>query len=1104
MRLIYQLIGLTLVIGVVPLATAGYALIDINKEELQASVQEGHTDRAKHQEEVVSSFLGRARSELAASTYDRDLVGMEPAALERYVEFLLGQYPELLALAVLEGEGRVVAVGVRQGEDGPSPEELARFLEAVPAREVLAGGGERLGEVQACPRLERLLLPYARPLGEGAVLAAALDLAPLMGALGSAGFRRRGYAALLDAEGRLLAHPDQERAMAREPLPWADEGLRRQLREERIPGTTGVTGPGGERLLVGYARVRDPLVDWGVLVVEPEDDAYHAARKMAWVTLALGVATVLAAVAAGLLLAARIVRPVYRLVEATREFAVGNLRHRLPEGGGGEMAVLAGSFNRMGGALLARDREVEAIHETARELGSMLELEPLAARALRSVHEVLRVRRLAFGVLEGGVLRVVAALGWPEGEEPGDEPLSQGEGVVGFVAGRTRSVLLNAPSPAGYRAAEGLEEPVPAEGGQGRMEVLFEDARRILCVPFVYEGCVLGVLACHEREDGLPFGRTDREFAEIIAGACAVAVENIRLLGEMIEKTRMQAELRTAEAVQRTLLPRSHPSTRVMDLAGHFAAATEVGGDWYGYLMDPRRERLAVLIGDVTGHGVPSALIAAAADSFVRTLGELQDLVQTAGTPPRDLLSPASLLERLNRVIAELADRRLCMTFFASTLDLHTGALRYANAGHCFPVLLRAQGGEVEFLRARGVRLGEGPEAHYREQEVSLAPGDVVVWYSDGVPERPGPDGEPFGKRRLVEAVRRRAREGALPILEGLVGEAAAHARGAPPQDDVTVVVGKVREMPERRALVVGDVGGLLGAGRLYLDGLALRSEEVEAREVPRLLDTGAFHAVIADREEVLGEAARAASASLRVLVAQGSLAGHLDALRAASSTHATFLPSSLALQDLRATLQACLGPVRGWWGPWLPGGERLHEAEIRGSRERAGAVQGLDEFLLAAGVDEFLRSQVQTVADELITNAVFNAPVDPAGAPRHAHLDRREAVHLEPGEAARLRCAVAPGRILVDVRDPFGSLRPETVLDYLGRTLSRGKAELEEKAGGAGLGLHRVYQAASVLAIDVEPGASTEVLAVLDASLSLRDYRRQPTAFHLRHGGLA
>ena len=260
------------------------------------------------------------------------------------------------------------------------------------------------------------------------------------------------------------------------------------------------------------------------------------------------------------------------------------------------------------------------------------------------------------------------------------------------------------------------------------------------------------------------------------------------LLKDTKEKATLEKELEVARVIQESLLP---PSTLIdvgfVQFQGFFRSASICGGDWWSYAKLPGGKVL-ILIGDVTGHGVSSAMITAAAKSCCDTLRHV-----TEGE-----LTVTFLLEELNKTIYEAANRKFVMTFFATILDPAKRTITFSNAGHNFPLLFRAQPRpdepNVVPLVTRGNRLGDVMESRFVERTVGYEAGDVLVWYTDGLTEGENDAREAYGEKRLRRSVQATVERGPDAILERILKDAEGYfSNFARPEDAITLVVAKFK-----------------------------------------------------------------------------------------------------------------------------------------------------------------------------------------------------------------------------------------------------------------------------------------------------------------------
>lgn len=169
----------------------------------------------------------------------------------------------------------------------------------------------------------------------------------------------------------------------------------------------------------------------------------------------------------------------------------------------------------------------------------------------------------------------------------------------------------------------------------------------------------------------------------------------------------------------------------------------------------------------------------------------------------------------------------------------------------------------------------------------------------------------------------------------------------------------------------------------------------------------------------------------------------------------------------------------------------------LRESQKKADYVRQVREYAASLGCSSRTVELVSGIADELVTNTIFNAPVDAEGNARYRHHKRSEALVLSDEEAGTLQFACDGDFIAVSSSDPFGSLKQDTVIEYLNRCLVKGPKQMSEESGGAGLGLYRVFQSVSKFVINLAPGARTEVISLVDLRLSMKEFRLATKSFH-------
>ncbi|MFN3202032.1 MAG: SpoIIE family protein phosphatase [Bradymonadia bacterium] len=261
------------------------------------------------------------------------------------------------------------------------------------------------------------------------------------------------------------------------------------------------------------------------------------------------------------------------------------------------------------------------------------------------------------------------------------------------------------------------------------------------------------------------------------------------LLTETKEKATLEKEMEVARLIQESLLPPSQSIDKGwIEFIGFFRSASICGGDWWSY-ADLIDDQIMLVIGDVTGHGVSSAMITAAAKSCCDTLRHVTEGEVTS----------TFLLEELNKTIYEAANRKFVMTFFAAIIDPRSKTITFSNAGHNFPLLFRAEAKADEPsivpLVVRGNRLGDVMQSHFLERTVSYAPGDVLLMYTDGITEGVDEAGAEYGEKRLRRSVQASLGSAAGSIMQKILDDAERFFTDfTQPEDDITLVVARLKQ----------------------------------------------------------------------------------------------------------------------------------------------------------------------------------------------------------------------------------------------------------------------------------------------------------------------
>ena len=304
--------------------------------------------------------------------------------------------------------------------------------------------------------------------------------------------------------------------------------------------------------------------------------------------------------------------------------------------------------------------------------------------------------------------------------------------------------------------------------------------------------------------DGSPAGRLltagrDAESPAVAAALDALAVaivelaiEGRSLAGEVVRRDtdrvdrfrQIEVELAHGRQQQRRIVSLVAPEVRGWELASHYEAAREVGGDFFEmFRLRKRRRPLSVVVADVTGKGIAAALLMAYARPVIH--GALDNAT-----------GPADALSRTNRILVEERRSARFITALAATIDVTTGTFLLANAGHEPPLLVPADGSAIRPLGEAGPLLGVFGAIDLPQSAIDLAPGDLVLLYTDGVTDTQGPDGDRFGDDRLLAVLEATRGRTAQEVIDAVRDAVLAFQGHVEPADDVTIVA--VRRAPRR------------------------------------------------------------------------------------------------------------------------------------------------------------------------------------------------------------------------------------------------------------------------------------------------------------------
>jgi sigma-B regulation protein RsbU (phosphoserine phosphatase) len=303
------------------------------------------------------------------------------------------------------------------------------------------------------------------------------------------------------------------------------------------------------------------------------------------------------------------------------------------------------------------------------------------------------------------------------------------------------------------------------------------ETRSELAIPMIHKGKVIGVLDLESPQLNY-FTEEHVQTLSILAANLAVSLENAGLYEQVAKgEARLERDLQAAKRIQGALLRPAPAEDYGLDVAARYVSAREVCGDLYDFLRYGPQQ-LGVALGDVSGKGTAAALYGAVAIGIMRSLAPQK-------------LQPAEMLRQMNQLVGERRIEGRFMTACFATWQKGRQKLRVANAGQSQPLLYK--GARCDRIELAGFPLGIFEEVNYEEWSVTLEPGDILVFHSDGIAETANSEGQFFGTTRLRKLIEQHHELAAAEIADLVLREVDWFTRSAPLSDDRTLVVLKVK-----------------------------------------------------------------------------------------------------------------------------------------------------------------------------------------------------------------------------------------------------------------------------------------------------------------------
>lgn len=363
--------------------------------------------------------------------------------------------------------------------------------------------------------------------------------------------------------------------------------------------------------------------------------------------------------------------------------------------------------------------------------------------------------------------------------------LNIGQGIAGWVA--QNNVPLNIPDV--KKDKRFFQEPDMRTGF---------NTRSIICVPMTVKENIIGVLQAINPIEKKTFSNDDLEIFSAFASQAAIAIDNARMQKYKVQQQMMERELSIAEEIQQNFLPCSIPTNEKYDIFASNTSAYQIGGDFYDFVQ-LGKNRMSIIIGDVSGKGIPAALY------MVKALTSLRE-----GFFNEE--NPVILFERLNNTLVKESTLGMFVTVLMIDLKLNGNEAKMLNCGHMPGIKYNALNKNTEILKSsRCPPLGVVLDAHFSVNDILFENGDIILLYTDGITEAENVKGEYFGIERLLSIIKKEYNKGSCEITQKILSSVKRFSQPNKINDDLTIVVIKKTEDRKQRT---EDRGGQAASGK--------------------------------------------------------------------------------------------------------------------------------------------------------------------------------------------------------------------------------------------------------------------------------------------------
>lgn len=414
--------------------------------------------------------------------------------------------------------------------------------------------------------------------------------------------------------------------------------------------------------------------------------------------------------------------------------------------------------------LKKRKQELETIHEFEESVKATFVVEELLKMIVDIVTKVVRCQRASVLLLreEGKDILVKGTIG-RDGKSVEDFKVKYRGKVTKKIIKRRGSLLFKDVSKIVWEKKENYR------------------SSSFLSVPIIVDKDVAAVINVTDKNDRSSFTENDKRLLEILSAQVATTVEKFKLSSELVEKERLDRELKVAREIQVNLLPANMPKESDIDIDFFYEPAYTVGGDYYDFIRTEDNKDI-VFIGDVSGKGVPASLLMVMIRSIIHYASQFNDV-----------RNPDIFLKTLNQFLYKHSMPAMFATFFMGVIDKNSETITFCNAGHNYPLIL-SDGNFIE-LETGDIILGMFEDLSYRSKQMKFKKDDLLIMYTDGINESFNPKNEFFGSEKIEEFFTENYRKDSdiRELVSNFKKYFKNYLDGNEPNDDATLILARLK-----------------------------------------------------------------------------------------------------------------------------------------------------------------------------------------------------------------------------------------------------------------------------------------------------------------------